>query len=251
MNDVWRYIPFQRLDPFIKTALNDVLIENVRITQQPLLWLSGWSCDCINLGVSQDYERVIDVEQVIKDNIVVTRRQSGGGTTFLTKDGEITWAIIVPSNYFHGGVNEIYAEVCNMIIDELSNYSIDAYFKPINDIRTKNGKLSGSTLRKEQGVVYVGGTLLYTSQKEKMNCYLKPENDLLKKESIIEKEKKITSISEESSLSFDETINLLKNAFLNYEEFEEKSLLKEELLKAQNISRKYSTQEWIKYGRTK
>lgn len=247
----WRFIPFSRLDPYVKTALNDILINEVATSHEPIFWLSGWSCDCINLGVSQEYEKVIDYKKVLEDDIVVTRRQSGGGATFLTKDGEITWGIIVPEQFFRGGINEIYAEVCSLLIDELQRVGIDAFFKPINDIRTSNGKISGATLRKEQGVIYVGGTLLYTCDKESMNVYLKPEEDFLKKTRISETQKKITSISQESSLSFDETKEVLQRTFLKDRAYYELSLTKNEILKAQNLSNKYKHQSWIKHGRIK
>lgn len=250
-SNMWRFIPFSKLDPYMKTALNDVLLTEVSTTKEPIFWLSGWDTNCINLGVSQEYEKVIDYKKVLEDDVVVTRRQSGGGATFLSKEGEITWGIIVPEEFFLEGINDIYAKVCGLIIDELKAVGIDAYFKPINDIRTPNGKISGATLRKEQGVIYVGGTLLYTSDKELMNVYLKPEEDFLKKTRISESEKKITSISQESSLSFEQTKELLQRAFLKNKQFYEDSLRETEILKAQNLSNKYKSQSWIKYGRTK
>ena len=240
----WRFIPFTRYNPYLKTALNEVLIEVVSQTNQPIFWLSGWDRDCINLGVSQDYSQVIDRDRVQEEGIAITRRQSGGGATFLTKDGEITWGIIVPEHFFDKDINGIYEEVCSWLVEELQNNTIDAFFKPINDIRTPRGKISGSTLRREKGVVYVGGTLLYREDKEKMNKYLRPEQDYLKKERIDEKKKDITSITKESSLNFEESQELLKKAFLP-QEYEEKPLGEDELLKAKNLEKQYSSKEWI------
>ena len=50
-------------------------------------------------------------------------------------------------------------------------------------------------------------------------------------------------------MDFQDTIELLKNAFLGYEDFVEKYWSKDELLNAKKLSQIYQSSEWIKYGR--
>lgn len=248
-NQNLRYIPYQQYSPYLKTALNEVLIESVYQTKQPLFWLAGWDRDCINVGVSQDIYKILDYQRVLNDQIPVVRRQSGGGAMILSKNGEITWNLIIPENTVENNINQWYRDICGKIVNELNVVGIYASFKPINDIITLNGKISGATLRKKNGVIYIAGTLLYKKDKDKMEKYLKPENDTIKKDSIRENQKSITSIEEESNLSFDQTIQLLERSFLKNNNYKQYTISKEELKKAQKLEKLYTNKNWIEQAK--
>lgn len=243
------YISFKRYNPYFKTALNDIVIEHVRNSNKPLFWLSGWDTDCINLGRTQDIYSVVDLQKVKEKNLLIVRRQGGGGVTYLSKEGELTWGFIAPKKFFPTQVNDIYKFICSKIIDVLNELGIKAFHKPINDVITQKGKISGSTLKKSDDVIYVGGTLLLNVDKKLLNEILKPENDTLKKKKIFEKNKKITSVNDEIDISFEKIIAAFEKIFLK-EEFVEINLSKEELKKAKELSLVYGSKEWIYDGKT-
>lgn len=246
---MYRLIPFETFGPYLKTALNDIVIEYVQKTQIPIIWLSGWDQNCVNIGVSQNPQKVLNIQKVLDDNLPIIRRQSGGGATYLTKEGEISWAIIAPKDEFPSDLHEIYKSVSQTIISALEKLNISAEYKPINDIVTKNGKISGATLRKENNIVYIAGTLIFKTNKEKMNEILRPENDDLKKEKIKEIDKNITSIFEESDASFQESIEALESSLTQGLEIKKIPFSEKELKKAHELSLLYRNKEWIYHGK--
>lgn len=246
---MYRLISFEKFGPYLKTALNDIVIEYVQKTQVPVIWLSGWDQDCVNIGISQDPHKVLNIKTVLENNLPIVRRQSGGGATYLTKDGEISWAIVAHKEEFPTNLHDIYKSITQTIISALKKLNISAKYKPINDIITKNGKISGATLRKENDVTYIAGTLIFKTDKEKMNDVLRPENDDLKKEKIKESDKKITSIFEESDASFNESVNALESSLIEGLEIKKLPFSERELKKAQELSLLYRDKEWIYHGK--
>ena len=245
-----RFIPFERYDPYEKIALNDILLDSVRNTNNPIIWLAGWDKTCINIGFGQKID-VVNTTLAKRHNIPIVRRQGGGGATVLTPYGEITWGIIAPSDFFPSSIDETYKFICQKIIDSLNQFGINSTYKPINDVVTEQGKISGSTLKKTGGVVYAAGTLLYEVDKSLMNELLFPEKDYLKK-SVPEKNKAVVGIKNilsQSSPSFDEVIDTLKKTLLNSEEYVEKPILSSERELAKKGAKKFRKVDWIENGK--
>lgn len=245
----WRVIPFKYYNPFEKISFNEVALNFVQKTKQPLFFLSGWDRDCINLGAGQNYQKVLNVKAVEGDSIVVVRRQGGGGATFLTKEGELSWAMIYPDKNFNvSELNVIYETNLQFLISFLKKIGIEAKYKPINDVVTKKGKISGSTLKHENGITYFAGTLIYTIDKKKVELYLRPERDTYKK-SLPEKEKLLTSIQEYSNLSLENIISLIEEDFLKEKDFELLDWREEEIQEMKQLVSMYSSDLWIKHGK--
>jgi lipoate-protein ligase A len=244
--ETWRFIPFQRYDPYFKTGMNKALMDAVRDGSNPVIFLAGWDKKCINLGYSQSFEEEVNVEEFEqRDDVVLVRRQGGGGTTFLSPKGEITWGIVAPEEYFADDINKIYELVCGKIAEALGEIGIKAEHEPINDIVTENGKISGATLKREDGVVYVGGTLLYQTDPEEMFSLLTPNEDKLKDKQIKEFRERISSVAQESETSFDESKNILKKALTEDKDFRKSSLKDSEIEKSKELADKYSKEEWL------
>lgn len=243
---MYRFIPFQRYDPYFKTGLNTALMESVRDGSGPVVFLSGWDRNCVNLGYSQSFEEEVDTEEFRKrDDVILVRRQGGGGTTYLTRKGEITWGLVAPEEEFPDDVNQVYEQVCGAIAEGLSSIGIDAEHEPINDIVTEKGKISGATMKREDGVVYVGGTLLYEINPEEMFTLLTPGEDKLKDKQIEDFRDRVSSVSKESDADFDGAVEALKNGLLEGKEWEESELEKKEMMRAEELADKYSDKEWL------
>lgn len=244
----WRFIPFEKYGPYFKTGLNKALMESVREGSEPIVFLAGWDKKCVNLGYSQDFEEEVNVDEFEKrEDVVLVRRQGGGGATFLTPRGEITWGMVVSEDYFPDDVNQIYEDVCGKIAEALKAIGIEAEHEPINDIVTEKGKISGATLKREDGVVYVGGTLLYETDPEEMFSLLTPGEDKLKDKQIKDFRERVSSVSRESGADFDESVEALKKGILDGKEFRKSGLKQSEIERAEELGIKYSGDEWL-YG---
>lgn len=241
----WRYIPFQRYDPYVKTGLNDVALAVVQDGRDPVVWLAGWERDCINVGRDQVVEEEVDIEAVRQEGIPIVRRQGGGGTTYLTRDGEITWHLAAPETYFADDVNQIYSAVCGTVVEALSTLGIQAEHEPVNDVVTENGKISGATLRQENGGVYVAGTLLYNVEVEEMFRFLTPSEEKLENKPVETFRERVTSVTAETDAGFNDAKNALRQAFLDGREWEEGQWSEEEIKTAERKAKKYSSDEWV------
>jgi len=241
----WRFIPFKRYDPYVKIALNEVAINSVRKDNRRIIWFAGWKPSCINIGYGQRIRDVINLEGANKLGLAIVRRQGGGGAMYLDEKGEITWNIIALEEFFSNDPNKIYEKVCGKVVDALGDIGISAKHKPINDVVTEKGKISGATLKRVNGVVYIAGTLLYDVNKQILEKILRPEKDIGKRKSLPEKEKRVTAVCKESRASFEETLEILKRNFLKDIEYEEIDWSKEELLNAEELAKKYKRREWI------
>lgn len=240
-----RFIPFQHYNPYFKTGLNKALMESVRDSGEKIIFLSGWKPDCANIGYSQEIEEEVDLDEAEKQDLVIVRRQGGGGTTYLTEDGEITWGIVGLEENFPDDVNRIYQKVCGKIAEGLKEIGIDAQHEPINDIVTEKGKLSGATLKREDGVVYIGGTLLYKTDPHEMFQVLTPGEEKIADKKIEQFEDRVSSIKEECDASFEDTVEALKNGLLRGQNFSKSELKDSEVERAEELADKYSSEEWL------
>lgn len=240
-----RFVPFRYYTPYFKTGLNQALIDSVSETRQETVFLAGWDRDTVNVGYGQKVKEEVDLEEAEKRDITIVRRQGGGGTTFLTRKGEITWGIVAPEENYPEDVNKIYRQVCGKIADGLEEIGIDARHEPINDIVTEKGKISGATVKRKNSAIYIGGTLLYRVDPEKMFSVLTPAEDKLKDKQIQDYKERVSSVSEETEASFEETVSALKNALLKNKRWKEDSFTDSEKERASRLADKYSSDEWL------
>lgn len=242
----WRFIPFQRYDPYFKIGLNKAALESVEDGSDPVVFLAGWETKCINVGRSQTVEDEVDIEEFEKrEDIVIVRRQGGGGTTYLTPEGEITWGIVAPEEYFVEDINSIYEYYCTKVAEALAKIGIDAEYEEINDVVTEEGKISGSTLREHQDTLYVGGTMLYNVDVEEMFSLLTPDKDKKKDKQIQDYRERVSSISRESEAGFQESKEALRKQLLEGKDYRKTDWSQEEKERARDLDNKYRTEEWI------
>ena len=60
----FRVIPFQYYNPILKICFNEVSLRSVKKSGESLFWISGWSEDCINLGAGQNYNLILNHEEI-------------------------------------------------------------------------------------------------------------------------------------------------------------------------------------------
>ena len=242
---MWRFIRFKKYDPYLKIALNEVVVDSVKKTGVPVVWLAGWKPSCVNIGYGQHVRDVVNIEEAQKRKIPVVRRQGGGGAMFLSEKGEISWSVVAPEHFFPKNPNRIYERVCARIVNTLKDLGIKSWHKPVNDVVTDKGKISGATIKKDGSVVYVGGTLLYSVDSELMRSLLRPERDHLKRDKIPETFKSVACVSDLCSASFKHAIEALRENLLKGVEYVEDDWSKEEFLMAKKLSEKYKSDEWL------
>jgi len=116
-----------------------------------------------SVGYFQDAEKEIDLDYCKKAGIPIMRREVGGGATYLDEN-QIFYQFIWNKNNprFPKKVNEIFEFLSQPPCETYQEFGINAYFRPANDIVTKEGKKiageGGGDI--EDSMVLVGGILM-------------------------------------------------------------------------------------------
>lgn len=116
-----------------------------------------------SVGYFQDAEKEIDLDYCKKAGIPIMRREVGGGATYLDKNQifyQVIWKKRNPK--FPKKVTEIFEFLSQPPCDTYKEFGIDTYFRPANDIVTREGKKiageGGGDI--EDSMLLVGGILM-------------------------------------------------------------------------------------------
>ena len=117
----------------------------------------------VSVGYFQDAEKEVDLEYCKKAGIPVMRREVGGGATYLDENQifyQVIWNRENPK--FPKKIEEIFEFLSQPPCETYREFGIEAYFRPANDIVTKEGKKiageGGANI--ENSMVFVGGILM-------------------------------------------------------------------------------------------
>lgn len=244
----FRFIRYQEFDAFMNMALDEAICESVSKGESlPTIRLYSWKPCAISIGYFQGYSIEVNEEECKKQGIDIVRRRTGGGAVYHDCEGEITYSIIAPENYFSKNIIESYKEICNILIDALKNLGIDAQFSPINDIITNSKKISGNAQTRRGGILLQHGTILYKVDVDKMFSLLNVSKEKIADKLITSVKKRVTSICDEITVSKDSVKEEIENAFSKKYDLKIDEYSSEELENAKEISiSRYSSDDWNK-----
>jgi len=240
----WRFLPLETMDAFTAMARDEALIQSVSTGGPPTIRFWRWKPSAVSIGRFQSMDDEINLEKCKELGVDYIRRVTGGGAVYHDYDGEITYSIIAPEGLVSKGITESYKEICGWIINGLKAIEISSEFKPINDIITNGKKISGNAQTRRQSVVLQHGTILYDLDVRKMFSLLKVGADKISDKMIQAVEERVTCIKKQKDISYEETYEAIKNAFLEGKDFEESSWTEEELQNSEELKKKYKSEEW-------
>lgn len=171
----------QSTDPFINLSIEQQILMNIKSNERVLLFYKNKPS--IVLGRFQNPWLECDLNQLIENNVMLVRRQSGGGCVYHDL-GNLNFSFIYPEREYHKEQNNKF------IINALEDFSIEAYASGRSDLLVDNAgpkKISGSAFKQKKDRSFHHGTLLF-------NCNLTHLNKLLTRTDIkIENTKSIAS----------------------------------------------------------
>ncbi len=104
------------------------------------------------IGSSQSLSNEIDVEAAKERGIALARRASGGGTMYMDPARAVAYSVIVPSAALSGlSLRESYALCDSWVLLALKKMGVPAFYMPVNDIATLDGKIGGAAQRRLAG----------------------------------------------------------------------------------------------------
>ena len=131
--------------------------------------------DFVVLGRIGKEDDDLNFEALLKDNIPVLRRSSGGGTVVQGK-GCLNYALILSKGHdprLHD-IKGSYQFILGKIILALENIGVAAVFQPTSDLALKknNKKFSGNAQKRGKKFILHHGTVLYDFDLKKIEKYL-------------------------------------------------------------------------------
>ena len=192
-------------DIYENLALENYLFENLKENEELLfLWNNS---DAVVIGRFQDPEIECNITALRQDCIPLARRQSGGGTVWHDR-GNLCFTFMSPKSNFNKSKN-----LC-MIQEALLRARIPVEINERHDILLMGKKISGSAFREKADRAFHHGTLLVSSQLEKLSYYLKPEKEKKESRHIRSVSSPVTRIIDiEPAISIKDIENILASTF--------------------------------------
>ncbi|QIB73229.1 lipoate--protein ligase family protein [Halogeometricum borinquense] len=175
----WRLIPEERRDGAMQMALDEIAAETAADGGPRTVRVYRWEPSTLSLGYHQDPETV-DWERCERENVTVTRRQTGGGGIYHDYDGDISYSIVAPKAELPGDLMESYHLLCEPILDAFARLGVAADFveesmpeiwhpacylrelHPAHDVVANGKKISGNAQYRRNDAVIQHGSLTYS-----------------------------------------------------------------------------------------
>ncbi len=156
-------------DPARNLALDDALLAEVDagVRGDTLrLWVSS---PCLVRGPNRSSRNGWHRPEVAQSlGVPICERSSGGGTVYHDA-GNLNWSFFQRRATGYFGAAGLFRACAGFIVDALRPLGIDAAFAPPNRIDAAGRKVSGIAARASLAAVLVHGTLLVTSDLDRIN----------------------------------------------------------------------------------
>jgi lipoate-protein ligase A len=254
-NSSWRKYSWHLIDggpqpPAMHMALDEILTRRVGAEKRPpTLRFWRWSAPAVILGRFQSVRNEVDEETAGQLGIQVVRRMTGGGAMFVEPDNAITYSIYAPPELVAGMSSvDSYAFFDEWVIEALRSLGIDAWYEPINDITSSNGKIGGAAQARKPGAVLHHVTMSYEMDAAKMLEVLRIGQEKVSDKAIQSVEKRVGPLRRQTQLPREEIIQRMISIFAERNTeggLVEDSISPEELAEAKELERaRYGTREW-------
>ena len=191
------------------------------------------------------------MEKMAEDDIKLMRRYSGGGAVFQDL-GNLCFTLISGSDY---DVEEQKSKNNDFIISALNKFNITALASGRNDILVNERKISGAAFQIQQGNLMHHGTLLVSSDLDRLQLYLKPSKDKLETKGIKSVRSRVANLQEFNHLlTVEALIEQLRITYTEYfSEFDSIGYIDERILNSKSeLKLEYEnliSWDWL-YGKT-
>ena len=194
------YIEGVGFDPRQNLATEQFIFDRLDPAES---YLMLWQNDnAIIVGKHQNTFAELNLEAVRTEGITVVRRLSGGGAVYHDL-GNLNFTFITD----HDGQNALsFRRFCLPVVETLSRLGIDARVDGRNDMTVDGRKFSGNAQYVKRGRVMHHGTLLLSSDLEKVHRVLSTAPDRIESKAYQSVRSRVTNLQEhlDRPLSIDE-----------------------------------------------
>jgi lipoate-protein ligase A len=243
----WVLLPLEPATPVMNMALDEELTLRVGAGDRPpTIRFWNWSAGCIVLGRFQSVRNEVQIERAAELNVEIVRRISGGGAMFIEPEGAITYSLYAPAAIAQGlSFAESYAFFDSWVIAALRSLGIDAWYAPLNDITSTNGKIGGAAQARRGGAILHHTTMAYQMNVPLMTQVLRIGQEKLSDKGIRSADKRVAPLLQQTSLPRETIIQHMIAEFADRTDLRTGTVTAEEMAGAEERARdRFATDDW-------
>ncbi len=245
----WNIIAPTVLPTEINVALDEVLTEAVGAGERtPTLRFWDWQEPSVVIGSFQSVQNEVDPEGVAKHGINVVRRISGGGAMFMEAGNCITYSLYLPQTLVDGlSFADSYPFLDAWVMAALEKLGINAFYIPLNDIATDQGKIGGAAQKRlANGGMLHHVTMSYDIDADKMVEVLRIGKEKLSDKGTRSAKKRVDPLRRQTGLARMAIIEAMIEVFSERYGATPSQLAGHELEAAEErVASKFGTEEWL------
>ncbi len=245
----WQFVHTAPQSPLTHMALDEVLTREVAAGRRgPTLRVWEWASRAVVLGSFQSVVNEVDREAADRFDVEVVRRISGGGAMFVEPGNTITYSLYAPGSLVEGlSFTESYAFLDDWVLVALGDLGVKAWYQPINDITTEQGKIAGAAQKRlGDGTVLHHVTMSYDIDAAKMVQVLRIGREKLSGKGLASAAKRVDPLRRQTGLPREEVIDSMVATFRRQYGLTDAPLTDAELAAADELVRtKFATPEWV------
>ena len=244
-----RYIQPDSLDAGFHFSVETYLLEQAPLDEPVfMIWQSR---PCTMLGRFQVAQAELDLDYAAKEDILIVRRPSGGGTIFVD-DGTLLYSLLLPCQDGDACIEQSRAFFSQGVSRALNKLGIPAVIEGRNDILVEGKKIAGIAQHMKNGWICTHGSLLFDANLDMLSTVLKPDDDKIRSKAIASVRSRVTNLRSylSSDLSTAEFWELLAKTLAEEWNLTPYTLLPAEIARVEEIHReKFGNPEWT-FGQT-
>ncbi|MFE7986742.1 biotin/lipoate A/B protein ligase family protein [Streptomyces cellulosae] len=250
----WQLVHEGPQPPALHMALDEVLTHEVAAGRRPpTLRVWEWASPAVIIGSFQSLRNEVDAEGARRHGVEVVRRISGGGAMFVEPGNTITYSLSVPQALVQGlSFQDSYAYLDDWVLGALGDMGIRAWYQPLNDIATDQGKITGAAQKRivgpdgAPGAVLHHVTMSYDIDADKMLEVLRIGKEKLSDKGTKSAKKRVDPLRRQTGLPREAVIERMIESFRTRYGLTQGKVTDEELARAQELARtKFTAPEWV------
>ncbi|MFJ9856812.1 biotin/lipoate A/B protein ligase family protein [Streptomyces albogriseolus] len=250
----WQLVHEGPQPPALHMALDEVLTAEVAAGRRPpTLRVWEWASPAVIIGSFQSLRNEVDPEGARRHGVDVVRRISGGGAMFVEPGNTITYSLSVPEALVQGlSFQDSYAYLDDWVLGALGDMGIRAWYQPLNDIATDQGKIAGAAQKRvvgpdgAPGAVLHHVTMAYDIDADKMLEVLRIGKEKLSDKGTKSAKKRVDPLRRQTGLPREAVIGRMVDSFRARYGLTQGKVTDEELARAQElVGTKFTAPEWV------
>ncbi|GAA0711919.1 lipoate--protein ligase family protein [Streptomyces cellulosae] len=250
----WQLVHEGPQPPALHMALDEVLTHEVAAGRRPpTLRVWEWASPAVIIGSFQSLRNEVDPEGARRHGVDVVRRISGGGAMFVEPGNTITYSLSVPEALVQGlSFQDSYAYLDDWVLGALGDMGVRAWYQPLNDIASEQGKIAGAAQKRivgpdgGPGAVLHHVTMAYDIDADKMLEVLRIGKEKLSDKGTKSAKKRVDPLRRQTGLPREAVIGRMVDSFRARYGLTQGKVTDEELARAQELARtKFTAPEWV------